>query len=93
MIVEEHIPTDVNEVYEFRVGEHSFAIEVNDGVVAFQSGSVSVPDLTISCDADMFIRIGARLLTPFDAIVTGNVKVDGDPDVIHRCTRMLGLAT
>lgn len=92
MIIEEHIPADVSEVYEFRVGERSFAIEVDHGSVALRPGSASLPDLTITCDAYTFIRIGARLLTPFDAIVTGDVKVDGDPEVIHRCTRMLGLA-
>jgi hypothetical protein len=93
LVIEERIPTEVNEVYEFRVGEHTFSIEVNNGSVRFHAGSVSVPDLTITCDAETFIRIGARMLTPFDAIVTGDVKVDGDPDVIHRCTRMLGLTT
>ena len=91
MIIEESIPTGVDEIYEFRVGAHCFAIEVRDGSVAFHAGSVSVPDLTITCDAETFIRIGARMLSPFDAIITGAVKVDGDPDVIHRCTRLLGL--
>jgi DNA-binding HxlR family transcriptional regulator len=92
MVVKEYIPTNVKEVYEFRVGGHSFAIEVDDGMVTFRSGSAPLPDLVISSDADTFIRIGARMLTPFDAIVTGDVKVDGEPEVIHRCTRMLGLA-
>jgi len=92
MIIEEHIPADVSEVYEFRVGDHCFTIEVDHATVEFRSGSAPLPDLTISCDAYTFISIGAGMLTPFDAIVTGDVKVDGDPEVIHRCTRMLGLA-
>lgn len=90
MINYDRIP-NVDEVYEFRVGDHCFAIEVRDGSATFVSGSVPLPDLTITCAADTFVRIGARMLTPFDAIVTGDVKVDGDPEVIHRCTRMLGL--
>ncbi|MFJ6676975.1 winged helix-turn-helix transcriptional regulator [Actinosynnema sp. NPDC091369] len=91
MVDHDRIP-DVDETYEFRVGEHSFAIEVRGGAVTFSPGSVPVPDLTITCAADTFVRIGARMLTPFDAIVTGDIKVDGDPEVIHRCTRMLGLS-
>ncbi|QFZ18317.1 crotonobetainyl-CoA--carnitine CoA-transferase [Saccharothrix syringae] len=91
MIDHDRIP-DVDETYEFRVGDHSFAIEVRGGAVSFVPGSVPLPDLTIACAADTFVRIGARLLSPFDAIVTGAVKVDGDPEVIHRCTRMLGLS-
>jgi DNA-binding HxlR family transcriptional regulator len=93
MIIDEHIPADVDEAYEFRVGEQCFAIKVHNGAATFHAGSVPLPNLTITCDAETFIRIGARMLTPFDAIVTGAVKVDGEPEVIHRCTRMLGLST
>jgi DNA-binding HxlR family transcriptional regulator len=91
MIDHDSIP-DVDETYEFRVGDRTFTIDVRDGVLAFVPGPATAPDLIISCAADVFVRIGARLLTPFDAIVTGDVKVDGTPEAIHRCTRMLGLA-
>jgi DNA-binding HxlR family transcriptional regulator len=91
MIDHDSIP-DVDETYEFRVGDSTFTIDVRDGVLSFVPGPVPAPDLVISCAADVFVRIGARLLTPFDAIVTGDVKVDGTLDAIHRCTRMLGLA-
>lgn len=91
MIDHDSIP-DVDETYEFRVGDSCFAVEVRGGALAFVAGPAPAPDLTVSCAADVFVRIGARLLTPFDAIVTGDVKVDGAPESIHRCTRMLGLA-
>lgn len=91
MIIDEQIPS-VDEVYEFRVGDHPFVVEVTDGKVAFTRGTVESPDLVISSDPDTFIRIGARLTTPFQAIATGDVKIDGQPEVIQRCTRMLGLA-
>lgn len=91
MIDYDHIP-DVDETYEFRVGDSSYAIEVRGGEISFVLGPVATPDLTITCAAGVFVRIGARLLTPFDAIVTGDVKVDGPAESIHRCTRMLGLA-
>ncbi|KOX21759.1 crotonobetainyl-CoA:carnitine CoA-transferase [Saccharothrix sp. NRRL B-16348] len=91
MIDRDRIP-DVDETYEFRVDDDSFAIEVRGGAVSFVHASAAEPDLTITCAADTFVKIGARLLTPFDAIVTGELKVDGDADVVHRCTRMLGLA-
>ncbi|GAB2962660.1 winged helix-turn-helix transcriptional regulator [Saccharothrix stipae] len=90
MIDHDSIP-DVDETYEFRVGDSSYAIEVRGGELSFVLNPVGTPDLTITCAADVFVRIGARLLTPFDAIVTGDVKVDGAPESIHRCTRMLGL--
>lgn len=90
MINEDAIP-DVDEVYEFRVGDHTFAIEVKSGQVAFTRGGSADPDLVITSDPDTFVRIGARLTTPFSAIATGNVKIEGDVEAIHRCTHMLGL--
>jgi putative sterol carrier protein len=90
MIVEEQIP-QVDESYEFRVGGHVFVVRVEGGRVSFRRGAATLPDLVITCDPDTFVRIGARLLTPFDAIVAGDVKIEGAPEVIHRCTRMLGL--
>jgi DNA-binding HxlR family transcriptional regulator len=91
MVDRDRIP-DVDETYEFRVDDRSFAIEVRGGDVTFVSGPATRPDMTITCAADTFVRIGARLLTPFDAIATGEVKVAGDVEAVKRCTRMLGLA-
>jgi DNA-binding HxlR family transcriptional regulator len=92
MIVEDQIP-DVAEVYEFRVGDHVFAIEVRGGAVTFHRGPVPLPDLTITSDPDTFVRIAARMITPFDALVTGDIKIVGEPDTIRRCSRMLGLTS
>jgi DNA-binding HxlR family transcriptional regulator len=91
MINEDAIP-DVDEVYEFRVGDHVFAVEVKDGEVVFTRGGSAGPDLIITSDPETFVRIGARLTTPFAAIATGNVKIEGDVEAIQRCTHMLGLA-
>ncbi|XVS61675.1 winged helix-turn-helix transcriptional regulator [Actinosynnema sp. CA-299493] len=91
MVERDRIP-DVDETYEFRVDDRNFTIEVRGGDIAFVPGPATEPDLTLTCAADTFVRIGARLLTPLDAIATGEVKVDGDVEVVERCTRMLGLA-
>jgi DNA-binding HxlR family transcriptional regulator len=90
MVDEDAIP-DVDEVYEFRVGDHVFSIEVKSGEVAFTRGGSPDPALVITSDPDTFVRIGARLTTPFAAIATGHVKIEGDGEAIHRCTHMLGL--
>ncbi|SDF36175.1 transcriptional regulator, HxlR family [Lentzea fradiae] len=91
MIVEDAIP-DVDEVYEFQVGDQTFTIEVSDGAITFGLGHVKEADLTIECDADTFIRIGAHMLSPFEAIATGDVRIKGKPDAVRRCTLMLGLS-
>ncbi|SDJ44823.1 transcriptional regulator, HxlR family [Lentzea albidocapillata subsp. violacea] len=90
MVVESAIP-DVDEVYEFQVGDEPFVIEVRDGAVAFGRGHAERPDLTIECDADTFVRVGARMLSPFEAIATGDVRIKGKAESVRRCILMLGL--
>lgn len=83
---------DVHETYEFRVADQVFTISVAGGAVSFGRGPVPDPDLAIDCDTDTFVRIGARLLSPFQAIAGGAVKITGNPEAAQRCTHMLGLA-
>ncbi|ANZ39809.1 crotonobetainyl-CoA--carnitine CoA-transferase [Lentzea guizhouensis] len=91
MVDETAIP-DVDEVYEFQVGDEPFVIEVSDGVVSFGRGHAEQPDLTVECDADTFVRIGARMLSPFEAIATGDVRIKGKAESVRRCVAMLGLS-
>ncbi|ONI76373.1 crotonobetainyl-CoA--carnitine CoA-transferase [Actinosynnema sp. ALI-1.44] len=91
MIVHDRIP-DVDEVYEFQVGDEVFTIEVRDKKVDFGRGHAAEPSLTVECDAETFIRIGARMITPFGAMATGDVKIKGEVESVYRCTTMLGLS-
>ncbi|WP_246127476.1 winged helix-turn-helix transcriptional regulator [Amycolatopsis rhizosphaerae] len=91
MISPDTVP-DVSEVYQFRVAEEVFSIAVRDGEVAFSRGPVADPDLTVECDTDTFIRIGAGMMSPFQAITTGAVKIIGAPAAAERITKMLGLS-
>ncbi|TDD55527.1 transcriptional regulator [Saccharopolyspora elongata] len=85
---------DRDESYEFRVGDRVFTVEVADGQVHVRRGSGELPPaIVVGADPETFIRIGARMLSPFDAIITGGLTIDGDPDAIQRCVRMLRLST
>jgi len=91
MIVPEHVP-DVDETYEFDVADQRFLIEVRDGQVSFARGRAANPTLTIECDADTFVSVGARMLSPFVALATGEVRIKGEQTRSAACTRMLGLS-
>lgn len=91
MVDEDRIP-DRDESYEFRVGDEIFTVEVRDGVVKCLPGVAIEPALIITSDPESFVRIGARMITPFKALATGNVRIEGEPDAIHRCIHMLGLS-
>jgi DNA-binding HxlR family transcriptional regulator len=82
---------DVRETYLFNVGDRSFTIEVDHRTVRFSRTSTGTPELTITSDAETFIRIGARMLNPFEALVNGSITIDGEMEVVQRCITMLGL--
>ncbi|MFD9737219.1 winged helix-turn-helix transcriptional regulator [Umezawaea sp. NPDC059074] len=91
MVREDRVP-DEDEVYEFRVAEQVFSIAVAGGAVTFGRGPVPSPDLAVECDPDTFVRIGARMLTPLQAIASGAVRITGSDAAAERCVRMLGLS-
>lgn len=90
MIRSDAVP-DEDQTYEFRIGEQVFVVRVRTGVVSFARGGDPDADLVVTSDPDTFVRIGARMLTPFEAMAVGRIKVEGDQPAIHRCVRMLGL--
>jgi DNA-binding HxlR family transcriptional regulator len=91
MVIPERIP-DVDESYEFRVGDRAFTVEVSGGEVSYRLGAGMDPALVITSDPETFVRIGARMISPFDALAAGEIKIEGAAEAVQRCTRMLGLS-
>jgi DNA-binding HxlR family transcriptional regulator len=86
-----HAP-EVDEAYEFHVDDAVFHIRVRDGLPgAFQGASPDTPTMTAHVDAATFLEIGAKHLSPFEALVSGRLTIDGDPTAIMRCSALLGL--
>lgn len=91
MIDESQLP-EIEESYEFRVDGEVFHIAVARGKALARRGAAENPALVVSTDAATFIRIGAEMLTPFDAVVSAELKIEGDPKAVARCTRLMGLS-
>ncbi|MGW3960857.1 winged helix-turn-helix transcriptional regulator [Amycolatopsis sp. NPDC005003] len=91
MVIPERIP-DVDESYEFRVGDRAFTVEVSGGAVGYHMGAGIDPALVITSDPETFVRIGARMISPFDALAAGEIKIEGATEAVQRCTKMLGLS-
>jgi DNA-binding HxlR family transcriptional regulator len=81
----------VDETYQFQIDDVSFVLEVKPGAVLVSEGTAAEPVLTVSADAETFVRIGARVLSPFAAVAQGRITVDGDPEALERCAELLGL--
>jgi DNA-binding HxlR family transcriptional regulator len=84
---------DVNESYEFRVDEDVFHIRLSGGRATAVRGPATDPVIVVHTDATTFVKIGAEMLSPFDALVSGALRIDGDSAAAQRCTRLLGLST
>jgi DNA-binding HxlR family transcriptional regulator len=91
MIDESKLP-EIDESYEFQVDGEAFHIAVAKGKALARRGPAEDPALVLTTDATTFIRIGAEMLTPFDAVVSSQLKIDGDPKAVIRCTRLIGLS-
>lgn len=84
---------DVSESYEFRVDGEVFHLRLHGGRAVAQRGPADEPAIVVETDATTFVKIGAELLSPFDALVSGVLRIEGDPGAAQRCTRLLGLST
>jgi DNA-binding HxlR family transcriptional regulator len=80
----------VKETYEFRVDDEVFHVRVDDGDVQIREGAASDPDFVWVGDFTTLVRLGRRELDPGEAIASGKVQVEGDPDAGRRCLEIFG---
>ncbi|MEU7895993.1 winged helix-turn-helix transcriptional regulator [Nonomuraea sp. NPDC049152] len=91
MIDDSRVP-DLDEVYEFRVDDVRFHVLVRDGsAVAVEGGYSGSPTVTAITDARTFMEIGSKRLSPFGAVVSGRLTLQGPPEAILRVSALLGL--
>ncbi|GLX99567.1 winged helix-turn-helix transcriptional regulator [Herbidospora sp. NBRC 101105] len=84
--------TEIDESYEFRVDDVVFHISVTHGKpVALEGPADGEPAVVASTDARTFVEIGAKRLTPFEALASGRLQLTGDTDAIVRSSVLLGL--
>jgi putative sterol carrier protein len=92
MIAPGRLPAGLEEAYQFVVDGEVFHVSVANGTATSARGPAAAPALVITTDAETFIRVGAGLITPFDAALVGRIRAEGDAEAIQRCALLLGLA-
>lgn len=84
--------TEIDESYEFRVDDVVFHITVTHGKpMALEGPADGEPAVVAGTDARTFVEIGAKRLTPFEALASGRLQLTGDTDAIVRSSVLLGL--
>ena len=67
------------DLYQFRIGEEPFWVEVTDGHVIVRTGEPPrEPDLYVELDVETFMAIGFGTLEPADAFAAGRARASGD---------------
>ena len=74
---------DLKAVYEFRVGDEVFHVDIADGAIQTLHGPAQRPDATVTMSTDSFVRLSGQQLRLADAIEGGEASVAGDPDALH----------
>jgi DNA-binding HxlR family transcriptional regulator len=86
------LPPDVDDTYEFRVGNESIVVRASGGEVHVTAAPADDPDLILTTDHTTFARIGRGHLTSLEAVEQGRLKVEGDPGAAQRCAQLFGAA-
>ena len=86
------LPDDVDDVYEFRVGEESIVVTVSHGRVEVTPGPAESPDVVIATDHETFACLGRGILSSLQAIEAGKLSVEGDASAAERCGLLFGAA-
>jgi DNA-binding HxlR family transcriptional regulator/putative sterol carrier protein len=80
----------VHETYEFDVGGDVFHIRIDDGALTATQGPAASPDLVYATDVETLLCIGARQVSPVDAVQQGRARMTGQPEVAARVVEIFG---
>jgi DNA-binding HxlR family transcriptional regulator len=84
------LPDDVDDEYEFQVGDESIVVAVAQGRVEVRPGPADSPDVVIATDHETFARVGRGALSSLEAIEAGKLSVEGDSSAAERCALLFG---
>jgi DNA-binding HxlR family transcriptional regulator len=78
----------VHETYEYRIDSEVFHVRVDHGSMELTQGPASKPDLVVTSDLDTWMGLASGDLSAPQAVASGGLKVEGEPAVIVRATRI-----
>ena len=80
----------VRESYQFCVDGSVLHVHVDNGEVTAHEGPATDPAIVSTTDFDTFLALGARDITPAQAVADGRLEFEGDPQAGERAIRILG---
>lgn len=89
----EVLPDDVEDTYEFRVGDEVISVIATKGSIDVHQGATDTPDVVLSTDPRTFVAFGRGELSVLDAIESGNLSVEGGQAAMQRCASVFPLSS
>ena len=86
------LPADVDDAYEFRIGDETASVIVKDGRIDVRQGPVDSPDVVLRTDASTFVMLGRGELSPIEAVQAGRLVVEGNRAAAERCAALFDVA-
>ena len=80
---------ELDETWEFRIGDATFTLRVTGGRVIPRSGAAESPDLVVRMDADTLAALFSRSLPPLEALASGRVTAEGSPEALQHAVAVL----
>ena len=81
----------LQETYEFRIDEEAFHLRIKDGEVEALQGPAVDPDLVVWGCTQAFLALATGRLEPAEALDSGEIRIEGEPETLARCLEIFGL--
>ncbi len=78
----------VDEVYEFRIDDLVMQARVVDGTMTLRHGAPDPPDVIVTGDALTLADIAAARVDALDALGSGSLRLEGEPDALRHFVRI-----
>jgi hypothetical protein len=82
-------PARVTGRYEIRIGADTVTVDGTSGAVRLRRGTASEPEATATTDAATLRAVAFGQRPVPDAVASGDLRLDGDPDAASRLTDLL----
>lgn len=82
----------VTETYVLKIDDDVFTARIEDGHLEATCGAAEDRDVLVETDIETFFPLVAGDLAPAEAVKEGRASIEGDPDAVERCFKVLSMA-
>jgi DNA-binding HxlR family transcriptional regulator/putative sterol carrier protein len=82
-------PAQVGGLYELRIGADTFTVDAPDGTIQIRRGTPGQPDAILTADAGVLSAVVFGQRPVADAVQSGDLRLDGDPEAASQLADLL----